>query len=179
MQMFRILVVPVINVEKVLPQHRVQVSPREFILERSPTAVVCAVKDPVLLTIWSSTWKSMRTNLPVRTPLESSGTFLKVPGQQASWGQLGSPFNILSQFPTKVPLRNEEIENIVPGQLYLFLECACGKALPRKVKLKDHKICVLSQELIVRSNPSTAWGWGRGFRLRLWAQFSQVSQSLW
>jgi hypothetical protein len=51
MQMFRILVVPVINVEKVLPQHRVQVSPREFILVGSPTAVVCAVKDPVLLAI--------------------------------------------------------------------------------------------------------------------------------
>ena len=25
----------------------------------------------------------------------------------------------------------------------------------------------------MRSNPSTAWGWGRGFRLRSWAQFSQ------
>ena len=43
MQMFRILVLPVINVEEVLPQHRVQVLLREYILVRSPTAVVCAM----------------------------------------------------------------------------------------------------------------------------------------
>ena len=58
----------------------------------------------------------------IATPLESSGTFLKVPGQQASGGQLCLLNNVQSQFPTKVPLINE-IDNVVPGQLQLFSEC--------------------------------------------------------